>query len=90
MCKFSAFRHFFKTNVAQSVAKLVLYSQKHEMWSFSFKFGELSRHAAKIAFLGQCDSITHILCSIQRVLKPPFYSTIEYLENLKNPSGITV
>ena len=28
MCEFSAFRHFFKTNVAQSVAELILYSQK--------------------------------------------------------------
>ena len=28
VCEFSAFRHFFKANVAQSVAELVLYSQK--------------------------------------------------------------
>ena len=28
VCEFSAFRHFFKTNVAQSVAELVLYTQK--------------------------------------------------------------
>ena len=28
VCEFSAFRHFFKTNVAQNVAELVLYSQK--------------------------------------------------------------
>ena len=28
VCEFSAFRHYFKTNVAQSVAKLVLYCQK--------------------------------------------------------------
>ena len=41
VCEFSAFRHFFITNVAQSVAELVLYSQKHEIWSFSIKFGEL-------------------------------------------------
>ena len=28
VCEFSASRHFFKINVAQSVADLVLYSQK--------------------------------------------------------------
>ena len=28
MRKFSAFRHFFKTNVTQSVAEFILYSQK--------------------------------------------------------------
>ena len=28
VCEFSAFRHFFKTSVAQSVAELVLSSQK--------------------------------------------------------------
>ena len=28
-CEFSAFRHFFKTSMAQSVAELVLYSQKN-------------------------------------------------------------
>ena len=33
---------FFKTNVAQSFVELILYSQKHEMWSFYIKFGELS------------------------------------------------
>ena len=27
VCEFSAFRHFFKTKVAQSVAELVLYCQ---------------------------------------------------------------
>ena len=28
VCEFSAFRHFFKTNVAQSVAELIIYLQK--------------------------------------------------------------
>ena len=28
MCEFSASGHFFKTNVVQSVAELILYSQK--------------------------------------------------------------
>ena len=28
MCEFSASRHFFKTNVTQSVAELILYSKK--------------------------------------------------------------
>ena len=41
MCEFSAFRHFFKTNVAQFVTELIFYSKTHEMWSFSIKFGEL-------------------------------------------------
>ena len=42
MREFSASRHFFKTNVTQSVAELILYSQKNtKLWSFSIKFGEL-------------------------------------------------
>ena len=36
-----SFLAFFKTNVAQSVAELILYSQNHEMWSFSIKFGKI-------------------------------------------------
>ena len=41
VCEFSAFWQFFKTNEAQGFAELVLYSQKHEIWSFSIKLGEL-------------------------------------------------
>ena len=31
----------FSKQVAQSIAELLLYSQKYEMWSFSIKFGGL-------------------------------------------------
>ena len=42
MRKFSASWHFFKTNVTQSVAEFILFSQKNtKLWSFSIKFGEL-------------------------------------------------
>ena len=41
VCEFSTSQPFSKTNVAHSVAELMLYSLKHEMWLFSIKFGEL-------------------------------------------------
>ena len=56
MCEFSAFRYFFKTNVAQSVAELIVNSKKHEMWSFSIKFGELRYKNVNNTFMIKWDS----------------------------------
>ena len=39
MCVFSVSRHFFKTNVTQSVTELIVKNTK--LWSFSIKLGEL-------------------------------------------------
>ena len=50
--EFSASRHFFKTNVAQSIAELILYSQKNsKLWSFSIKFGELRNNNVNNTFM---------------------------------------
>ena len=37
MCVFSVSRHFFKTNVTQSIAELILYSQKHEIVAIFYR-----------------------------------------------------
>ena len=59
MCEFSAFWHIFKTNIAQSVTELEIYSQKHEMWSYTIKFGELRYKNVNNTFMLKKDSQSH-------------------------------
>ena len=67
MCEFSAFRHFFKTNVAQSVAELILYSQKAQYVVIFYKIQrtkiqECKQHFhKKMGFRINAFSVAHTL-----------------------------
>ena len=73
MCEFSAFRHFFKTNVAQSVAELILYSQKtrnmdifNKIWGTKIKEWKQHFHD-KMGFRLKAFSVAHTLAEPWRV-----------------------
>ena len=75
MCELSAFRYFFKTNVAQSVAELILYSQKtvkHKMWSFSIRFGELKYQNVNNTFMIKWDGFRLKAFSVAHTLGEPW------------------